>query len=62
MLTPQRNQGDCLIIQPKEDIPPEMTVKELFSDGPIVVMTTDSRMRIGVEAPNELLVVREEKF
>jgi hypothetical protein len=62
MHTLNRTMGESLIIQPYEDTPPDMTVRELFADGPIVITLTDSNLRINVDAPNELLIIKNEKM
>jgi hypothetical protein len=62
VLTLNRSPGDSLIIQPQEDIPYDMTVRELFANGPIVITTTDNSVKIGVEAPSELLIICDEKY
>ena len=60
MLVLKRNMGQSLIITPLIDASPDMTVKDLFSNGPIVITVEDQSVQIGIEAPGELLIVRDE--
>jgi sRNA-binding carbon storage regulator CsrA len=62
MLTFNRSSGESLIIQPYEDTPLDMTIRELFADGPIIITTTDSQLRISVDAPNNLLIIKNEEL
>lgn len=62
MLAISRRPGQSIYIYPAGDIDPEMTVAQLFSGGPIK-LTTDIRngqIKIGIAAPRELTVLREE--
>jgi hypothetical protein len=62
MLNFKRSIGESLIIQPYEDTPLDMTVRELFADGPIVITTTESQLGISVDAPNDLLIIKNEEL
>ena len=62
MLTFNRSINESLIIQPYEDTPLDMTVGELFANGPIIISTTGSKLGIRVDAPNELLIIENEKL
>jgi sRNA-binding carbon storage regulator CsrA len=60
MLTRYENQS--ILIYPK-DIPEGMTVSELFANGPIEIIVTEtktSQCKLGINAPNELNIVRDE--
>ena len=62
MLVLARKEGESLIIQPADDINPDMTVQELFSQ-PIEVLITQIKgcqVRVGIKAPRALVVTREE--
>jgi carbon storage regulator CsrA len=63
MLSLTRRSEESLLIYPHEDIDPTMTVGELFSNGPIkvqVVQVEGNQVRLGVDAPRALLVMRDE--
>ena len=63
MLVLSRRIEESLIVQPAEDIDPAMTVAELFQNGPVVLhvlATNGNQVRLGVEAPKELNIVRNE--
>lgn len=64
MLYLTRKEGDSVFIYP-ETIPDGMTVAELFADGPIEIMVDKfgqggHQVKIGVHAPRELKVLRDE--
>lgn len=62
MLSLTRKAGESILIYPG-DIPEGMTVAELFEDGPIeimVVQTRPNQCKIGIDAPRELKIVRDE--
>ena len=63
MLVLSRRIEESLIVQPAEGIDPAMTVAELFQNGPVVLhvlATNGNQVRLGVEAPKELNIVRNE--
>ena len=62
MLVLTRGHDESLLILPSPDIRDSMTVRELFRNGPIRVNVRKSGkgVRIGVEAPPDLSIVREE--
>lgn len=63
MLTLERRNGESLLISPSEDLPKDMTVVELFSEGAIEILLKDAqrgKAKIGLRVPRELDVVREE--
>lgn len=64
MLNLTRTAGQSILIYP-DDIPADMTVAELFADGPIVIKAkwfSDSghQVALGVRAPGGLKVMRDE--
>ena len=63
MLKLTRRIGESLVIEPSPDLHPDMTVRELFKAGPVVVTIRGQRgkqTRIGVDAPDWLSVIRSE--
>lgn len=65
MLALIRKFGEEITIVPTEDLEPSMTVSELFKDGPITIQVlrvhnNASKVKIGVNAPPELLILRGE--
>ena len=63
MLSLVRHENESLFIQLAKDVDPNMTVAELFKDGPIEIYVHDLRktqIKIGIQAPQELNIVREE--
>jgi sRNA-binding carbon storage regulator CsrA len=64
MLMLMRRPNESFLIYP-EDIPEDMTVKQLFADGPIkieVTETNNAQCKIGIKAPLSLNVVRSEIY
>jgi len=63
MLSLTRHENESLFIQLDKNTDPNMTVAELFKDGPIEIRVHDLRktqIKIGIQAPQELDIVREE--
>ncbi|MFA7594370.1 MAG: carbon storage regulator [Thiohalobacteraceae bacterium] len=63
MLILSRRQGERLIIDLAEGVDEAMTVGELFFDGPIEITVLglgSSQARIGIAAPQELVILRDE--
>jgi carbon storage regulator CsrA len=59
-----RTKGKSIMIYP-EDISEDVTVAELFADGPIeisVVETRSHQCKLGITAPSELVILREEIY
>jgi Global regulator protein family len=55
---------EYLYIEPSEGLDPSMTVTDLFKDGPIKIQIIKTqregkRVLIGIEAPQELRVLRD---
>lgn len=63
MLSLSRKENESLFIQLAKDVDQNMTVADLFKDGPIEINVSDIRktqVKIGIHAPLELNIVREE--
>lgn len=64
MLILTRKEGESLYLSLDPETPPELTARELFTAGPIIVTLTELRssggVRLGIEAPNEVVVLRQE--
>jgi len=63
MLSLVRHENESLFIQLDKNTDPNMTVGELFKDGPIEIYVHDLRktqIKIGIQAPQELNIIREE--
>jgi len=63
MLVLSRKEGESIIIYPSLNVAPDMTVAELFNDGPIMLTVeriSGNQVRIGTDASRNLTVVRAE--
>ena len=63
MLVLSRRDSESVIIRPDLDLDPAMTVADLFRDGPLevrVVAIEGQQVRLGIEAPKALNIVRDE--
>jgi len=63
MLSVTRHKDESLFIQLSKEVDPNMTVVELFKDGPIEIYVHDLRkteIKIGIQAAQELNIIREE--
>ncbi|MFA7488779.1 MAG: carbon storage regulator [Lysobacteraceae bacterium] len=62
MLILSRRQGENLIVDLDESADPNLTVGELFADGPIEIVVLGSRgtVKLGIGAPQELVILRDE--
>lgn len=63
MLIISRKDAESILIRPTRDLDPQMTVGELFRNGPIeitVFSATGSRIKMGVQAPTELSIWRKD--
>lgn len=63
MLILTRRSGQSIRIMPYPELDPTMPVGELFKRGPIEIIVLDAtpnRLRLGIEAPPGLLVLRDE--
>jgi len=63
MLAFTRKPGEYILLYPSHGLDPNMTVAELFNDGPVEVIFSeleDGNIRVAVDAPEQLVVVRNE--
>lgn len=63
MLVLTRRVGESVLIYPSDEISPDTLVSELFASGPIQLTLTrinGNQARIGIVAPDELIIAREE--
>ena len=63
MLVLSRRNAESIRIVPAEDGDPNMTVAELFANGPIevtVLGTTGARVKLGISAPTALAIWRHD--
>jgi len=63
MLTLQRNEGEIITIFPSDDLAPSLTVKKLFQNNHIIINVSKVghyEVRLGINAPKELLIFRNE--
>ena len=63
MLVLTRRSGESILIRLSEEVDPDMHVRDLFQKGPIRIQLLnrlDRNHRIGIDAPAEFVVLREE--
>ena len=63
MLALTRKNGERLHLYPSEDIDPNMTVAELFKDGPLDIIIQDIKSnsaKVLIDAPEEIIILRDE--
>jgi len=63
MLIVTRRPGESIFIDLSESIDPDMTVGELFADGPInitILGVKGNQVRVGTDASDRLTILREE--
>ena len=63
MLVLTRRPGESIVIDIPDDLDPNTPVSALFGEGPIEVRVLShkaSTIRIGIEAPNDLNILRSE--
>ena len=63
MLVLTRRIGESIFIFPSSGLDPNTTIGELFEDGPIRITLTrvnGNQSRLGIVAPQELTIAREE--
>lgn len=62
MLIVSRKDAESIEIRPDEGIDPKMTLEDLFAHGPIeitIFAANGNRVKMGVQAPNELCIWRK---
>jgi len=63
MLALTRREGETILVYPSLDVDPQMTVAELFKDGPIRIgidKIKATQAKVLIQAPKTLEIVREE--
>ncbi|HZF17232.1 MAG TPA: carbon storage regulator [Steroidobacteraceae bacterium] len=63
MLVLSRRADESIVISPAEGTDEQMTLKELFANGPIQITLlggTGRRIKMGIEAPTQLAIRRKE--
>jgi len=63
VLVLERKSGESILIYPNDDIKPDMTVEELFSDGPIRVAVKcrdHIAVKLAIDAPHKMKILRRE--
>lgn len=63
MLIVSRRDAESIEIRPGDDIDLEMTLADLFRDGPIEITVFSSggnRVKMGVQAPSQLSIWRKD--
>ena len=63
MLVLSRRAGEAVRIELADDVPPFLTVGDLFSQGPIEITVTrisNGAVRIGISADQRLTILRSE--
>ena len=64
MLVLSRRADESIVIQPAEGADKEMTLRDLFANGPILITLlggTGRRVKMGIEAPVELAIRRKDE-
>lgn len=62
MLIVSRRNSESIEIRPGDDIDPQTTLADLFSQGPIeitIIAAGGSRVKMGVQAPDQLCIWRK---
>lgn len=65
MLILTRTMGQSILIYPVHDLPEDLTVAQLFANGPIEIIVDETRkhqVKIGIKAPDELKILRTELY
>ena len=63
MLVLSRHKGESIIISLSEEADPNMTIDQLFANGPVVLDINEikgGQVRLGFDAPLELEIMRDE--
>lgn len=64
MLVLSRRADESIVIQPAEGADVEMTLRDLFANGPILITLlggSGRRVKMGIEAPVELAIRRKDE-
>ncbi len=62
MLIVSRKDAESIEIRPGDDIDPSMTLEDLFRGGPIeitIFSSNNNRVKMGVQAPEQLCIWRK---
>ncbi len=62
MLIVSRRDAESIVIRPGDGIDPSTTLADLFKSGPIeitIFSTNNNRVKMGVQAPDELSIWRK---
>jgi sRNA-binding carbon storage regulator CsrA len=62
MLIVSRKDAESILIRPGEGIDPQMTLADLFRNGPIeitIFSSSGNRVKMGVQAPEQLSIWRK---
>jgi sRNA-binding carbon storage regulator CsrA len=63
MLVLSRRADESIVIQPADGVDVNMTMAQLFANGPIEITLlggTGRRIKVGIEAPEQLAIRRKE--
>jgi sRNA-binding carbon storage regulator CsrA len=63
MLVLSRRADEAIVIQPADGVDANMTMAELFANGPIQITLlggTGRRIKMGIEAPEQLAIRRKD--
>jgi sRNA-binding carbon storage regulator CsrA len=56
-----RKSGEWVYIEPRDDAPPDMTLKDLFANGPIRILVgpaSPQHIKLAIDAPAPLRIWR----
>jgi sRNA-binding carbon storage regulator CsrA len=65
MLVLSRRADESIVIQPADGVDSSMTMAELFANGPIQITLlggTGRRVKMGIEAPEQLAIRRKDSI
>jgi sRNA-binding carbon storage regulator CsrA len=63
MLVLSRRADESIVIQPADGVDESMTLAQLFANGPILITLlggTGRRVKMGIEAPEQLAIRRKD--
>jgi sRNA-binding carbon storage regulator CsrA len=63
MLVLSRRADESIVIQPADGVDANMTMAELFANGPILITLlggTGRRIKMGIDAPEQLAIRRKD--